>query len=395
MRIHEILVKNKPGTLGVLELGEARDWEKIRNPADRWLARFTYENIDKHPDTRIVSTLQRRYPAAPGTIYRGLNFYTANEYQDFISAFHGQQEAILPFNGVSSWTRHESSSEQFAITQPTYFLNRQVMMAHDRMSREREWLSGYRGVILSMELPPNTGIDVDASGLGHESEIVVPAGSYTVRIHRTLKRYADQLADQDTTVDQVILGLRREDLRRSSHHSFLDHVLHHHADRISDRARQHLFSLFWPKAGAELFDYTAHKSVMSGTEDAEVVLFSYGMAATELFDLYDRGIFHDPRQKQRIQQLASKILKQAMPVIETYLVRSYRCDLTPLMQVARIAGRDRELINMLRKTIGREYQRLQDQGRKINRITNGVERSNAMRAHTNALERLLSKMPRG
>ena len=378
----------------ISDIVEAQDWRSVRDPADQWLAKYTYENLDKWPGSEIIRTLQDRYPAPSGIIYRGINFYDKQKHDEFMSEFNGHTKALLTFGGVSSWTRHDAAAEQFAITQPTYFLNREVMVAHDRMRKERERLAGYRGIILGLHLADGIGIDVDASGVGHESEVILPPGRYRVFVHRVIKKYADHLADGDTSIDQVILSSTRDSIARSGDTpSALDHVLHHHLDKLSKAARRHLFKLYSPEPSLPVFGHSSRPAYAFSGDDQDQIDFHYWIPALGLFDLYQKGAFVDPSQLAATRKLAARIVRDALPVIRDNVIKARRVDLTPLSVVANIAGKSDELTKVIRDTIGAEYRRLEGEVRGINRIEDPTEKRRAIEKHTKQVTDLLSKIP--
>ena len=118
----------------ISDLFEAQSYDKIKDPALRWLAQFTYENKGKHPPQEYLTKLIKKYPNQAGTVYRGLNFYTEEAWKEFISKFTNDQ-TTLTFAGVSSWSHDPTTAHQFAVTQPTYQLSLQVMTAHSPLGR--------------------------------------------------------------------------------------------------------------------------------------------------------------------------------------------------------------------------------------------------------------------
>jgi hypothetical protein len=377
------------------ELHEAQDYHKITDPALRWLAQYTYENLDKWPGVHIMQELLTTYPCEAGTIYRGINFATAEKYAQFMQLFGGKTTTTLTFNGVTSWSKHEKTAQQFAITQPTYFLNREVMVAHDQMNRQRERLTGYRGVILSMKVEQGGGIDVDASGVGHESEVIMPPGTHEVTIHEHIKTYADQIQDQDVTPDQVIQAVHTADeLYKSgaSGHSFVSHVLHHHVHTLSDASRQHVFGLLKPAPGVPSFEYEVEPTYEWGKPLSDKVDVSYHIPALRLFLMYDKHMFTRAAHVTAIKREAGKVIKQVIPMLDTYLVRAHRLDMHMIRLVAQIAGMESELDQVIRRTVGAEYHRLQQVGREINQIPDVQARARAIQDHTQALTDLLRKI---
>lgn len=377
----------------ISELLEASDYKKIRDPADGWLARYTYENLDKWPGINVITTLINRYPADAGTIYRGMNFYTKEKYEEFISQFNAKNSATIEFNGITSWCRIAEDSEQFAVTQPTYFLNKEVMVAHGTMIKNRERLSGYRGVILSMVIAEKQAIDVDKSRLGHESEIILPPGKHEIAIYNTIKLYADHLTDNDTTIDQVIQHTTKDKLKSvDQEKSFFNYVIHHHSDKISDKSRQHIFNLFKPETTENLFRYSAEPYREFYKKETNQVSFDYAIVPWPLFSMYEKGIFNSPQQQRYIVKLANIIINEALPVIQQHIVNAVKFETGMISLVAKIAGKREKFFRIMKDSIGKEYRRLEGEARDINKITDPREKNAAMRAHAEKVQSLIKKI---
>lgn len=383
-------------------LTEAKDYDKIKDSANRWLAMFTYENYPKNPSEETINTLLKRYPAKAGIIYRGMNFYTKESYDEFMKNNfpNGATESVITTNVVTSWTPSENASEQFAVTQPTYNLNASVMRAYDEQQKNKERLAGYRGIILSTIIDDNQGIDVDASGLGHETEVVLPVGKYNIKIHREIKKYEHHLADNDTNIDKVIQSTTKESMSRSgptdgrTENSFYDYVIHHHIDKINDKSRLHLFKLFLPNP-LDLFRYEAKPYVDYFEKDgpkSNKVTFDYYIPGIYLFDFYNKGVFRTPKQKKLVVDLAKKTMTQALPIVKQYVATATVFKGAPLILTAKIAGMESQLAKVLRDTLGTEYRRLQDEGRKINQIKDYREQQEALKKHSWDISNIVSKM---
>jgi hypothetical protein len=361
---------------------------------------FTYENYPKNPSDETINTLLKRYPAKAGTIYRGMNFYTKKSYDEFIENNfpNDATESGITTKVVTSWTPSENASEQFAVTQPTYDLNASVMHAYEQQQKNKERLAGYRGIILSTTIGDNQGIDVDASGLGHESEVILPVGKYNMKIHREIKKYEHHLADNDTDIDKVIQSKIKDSHGPTdgrTEHSFYDYVIHHHIDKINDKSRMHLFKLFSPESD-DLFKYDVTPYVdyfekNNGTKP-DKVNFYYRIPGIYLFDFYNKGVFKTPKQKKLVVDLAKKTIAQALPVVKQYVVAATSFNIKPLILTAKIAGMESQLTKILRDGLGAEYRRLQDEGRKINQIKDYKEQKVALKKHSQDISNILSKM---
>lgn len=375
----------------ILELLEAQNYGRISDPALRWLAKYTYENLDKYPPREYLDQLLNEFPCEAGTYYRGMNFYSQQAWDKFISKFDGQSEQVLEMNGVSSWTNSAGSAEQFAVTQPTYFLNREVMVAADVQRKTKERLSGYRGVILSTHVNQGAGIDVNATGVGHESEVVLPPGKYMIRIHHVIKRYEHQLADGETTPEQVILNTTKESLKSKSDltdHSFFDYVMHHYKDQLSDQARKHIYSLYAPEPTKPIFVYQAEPTASYGTPTNKVRLDVW-TPALPLFRLYEQGLFTDPKIKNKIVSMARMVLKQALPVLEKYIAQAEHYNPGILRLTAQVAGQEPLLQAVISKTVGAEIRKVQAGVRDINKIADPDKKMAAIRQHGEDMAALL------
>ena len=66
---------------GIPEIFEAKEWSNIQNPYLRWLAKYTYEGVDKYPNKKTIDYLLKNFPCKSGDIYRGMNFYTNKNHK--------------------------------------------------------------------------------------------------------------------------------------------------------------------------------------------------------------------------------------------------------------------------------------------------------------------------
>jgi hypothetical protein len=380
----------------VHELLEAQDYQRIADPSLKWLAQYTYENLNKWPGAYIVQDLLQRFPCDAGVIYRGMNFYTKEKYDEFMSQFKGAQTASIEFGSITSWAPTESGAEQFAITQPTYFLNLEVIVADGEMNKAKERMAGYRGIILSTRVTAGAGIDVDKSGVGHESEVILPPGVHTIHVHKLIKKYAHQITDKDVDINQAILNMNIADMKRSSSNTYtlFDYVMHHHISDLNSKARAHLFKLFQPDEGKPIFDSKVDTVSSLGATDSTKVQFHYWTPCYFLFELYKQGVFQAATQKKDIIKLAKQIMREALPVIEEHIIAAERFDGQLIKTIAEIAGMESALDKMIKRTVGPEYRRLEDVGRAINKITDPKEHEKALHNHKETLKQLLSKIPR-
>ena len=372
-----------------MKTNEAQNWETIRDPALKWLGRFTYENQGKNPHKSILDSLINDYPNKAGVVYRGMNFTREESYREFMELFN-KTNGQLTFNVVTSWSSDPGTAEQFALTQPTYQLNLAVMTAHDQQMKQKERLSGYRGVILKTTLSAGVGIDVDATGVGHESEIVLPPGTYQTEIYKEIKRFKHSLEDKDTSIDEVILKTTPGSLRsRATEHSFFDYVIHHHGQELSSKAQRHLLRLFGPKPGAPLFWSSIERHTNYFTKKPEVT-FDYSIPTIRLFELAEKGVF-TPEVTKKIQALGKKIISEAVPVLRDVIVDATYFNPAQLGFVSRVS-KDYRAIDAIRDAIRPAVAELNQRVRDINKIEDPNEKRQAIEQHKERMVSLLSKL---
>ena len=266
-----------------------------------------------------------------------------------------------------------------------------VMSMYQKQQERKERLSGYRGIVLSTNIQNGQAIDVDKSDLGHESEIILPQGSYNVSVHRILKKYEDQLSDKDTTVDKVIQNTTSlEDTYKEN--SFYKYVMHHHTDDLSPKSRNHLFYLFKPNQGEPLSSHEISEDYFDGKIRVKIICKSQ-----HLFNLYNAGIFKSAEQKRIIQQMAKQVLDDTLQIGLKYITYektitspSFFLDLAKIINPQEV----RRVYGLLSNKIRDEYHRLNgpEETKRLNSITDARERQTEMRKHIEKLKDLLQKL---
>jgi hypothetical protein len=247
---------------------------------------------------------------------------------------------------------------------------------------------------LSTQIASGAGIDVNKSGVGHESEVILPPGVYMINVHKQIKKYAHQIADADVDINQVIINMSVADVKKSgaSEATLFDYVMHHHVSELNPAARAHLFKLSQPDPHKPMFVYKVEPvSSWDHTPDHKVT-FQYYIPCYHVFALYKQGVFQAPAQKASVVKWAKQIMREALPVFALHIIAAERMDMGLIRQVAQIAGMEPELDRMLQRTVGAEYKRLGDQGRLINKIQDPKAHEKALRDHSEQLKQLMSKI---
>lgn len=380
MRLIELCQNNK---MPIFEDEEDDRYEGL-DDADSWLKKYTLENLDKWPNKDIQATLAQRYPVdQPTIIYRGLNFATKELWEKFQNAI---KSGTMETGSISSWAPNPEEAESFALTKPTYFLDKELMQAETEKSKNKEMLSGYRGVILKTTVDKGQGIDVRKSKHGHESEIILLPGTYQVAIHEVVKRFKDQLEDGDTDINREILSMGNEDLYGEKKKTkFFHYIMHHHINELSDEARHHLFTLMQPP---KLFAYDKVPVNSFRNDPTERQKFHfhypstyYQYAMSGLFTSKDTGV-------------ALKQAKQTVSAFVKLLDKHSDYDLVAnkLSAVAKWCGMESQYARAMQKKVKGEYDTLQQKGREINNIKDPEARKKAIDQHAQRLQKMFAQI---
>lgn len=148
----------------------------IKDPNKRYLLR-KYEN-------QLMNMYGNNEPLK---LYRGLNFNTIEDYNEFIDNISNGEITID--NECSSWTRSYQTAMQFAKTKPSYmeFMTLEKIRLIDDAEKNNEYVVGFRGVILEIDIEKDVGIDTAMTDYNAEDEVILFRGTYKCKYHDILK----------------------------------------------------------------------------------------------------------------------------------------------------------------------------------------------------------------
>ena len=353
--------------------------------ADKWLAKYTYENLDKWPNKEVLQTLVQRYPISkPMKIYRGMNFSTKELWDEFAKEIN---TGSLTFGGISSWGRNNEHVEQFAVTKPSYGLNLDTMREYSASQKEMEYISGYRGVIVETIATPSTAIDVSSSKLGHEDEIILIPGTYEVKIFKELKKYKDSMTD--INVDDVITS----DSTSRYDKGFKDYVLHHHTDKLGDRAKHHLFvsKRAYAIELGPIDDVTLSVTkpyFEKDTTTKTIMSFHYGYFWAGANGQYT------PEDNEICRKEAKRTIAKAIKIIQAHPDYTFKY-VTNFGEIAKYAGNYSQFFDAVKRHIQAQYAQAEIDGREINnqKFKDAWDFDSAVRRHAERVAEILSQTP--
>ena len=349
--------------------------------ADAWLSQFTYENFDKHPNDRVVQTLLKRYPLDQEMeVYRGMNFSKKEDYDRFIQGL--EQNQGFQTNCMTSWAPSRDVAEHFAIVRPTYNItwDKQGFMDWSEMSRSGEYVAGYRGVILKTLVHVGQGIDARKSKVAHEPEIVLLPGLYQVKVEEVKK--FQHVIDDGADIERIVLSAKREEILHSKTYAakFVDFVVKNHKDKLTDRAKEHLFNAYRPTTHGS---FHMRLDEPAGWRDNDTWTVRIHVI-NEFFYMAANGYF-TPGHTRVARKLARMVMQK---VIQAYRDHAEfkNMEVPEMEYILKLAPElEGEFRDAQRQTIGKRYNRLNSDDVKHINSLNGRERENAMRKHIDQL----------
>ncbi len=333
--------------------------------------------------------LAKRYPLdKPTYCFRGMNFSTKEAYEDFIAKIQAGSVEI----SSSSWTPRKTTGEDFAQHKKTYTLNLAVAAAEDEYQKSSEAIHGYKGVLLGMMITPAMKpVDVRKFDYAAEDEILLPPGTYELKVIKTFDKFADTIEPNDASTRflSVEPGTRE-----------YEYLLKKYKDQFSDEAKIKLFKdLFAAKRSSGSL-YKSKKeefyhSVFSDTKPSEY--FTHELKANvfpiQALQLAVDGYF--PKQYNDL------ILKMANKSLDRF-AKDYGSDEKTVMDkydISRVGkmfdllGRSGEFAQIQRSKINKPYQHMQTaRVKQINAIRDPKEHQAAMHQYMDDIKDLISRI---
>lgn len=344
-------------------------------------------NLDSVLDEAISMYSNTR----PCTIYRGLNFLTKQDYDNFVRSI---KNGRLTINTLSSWTTKKSVAESFARSRKMnlgVFYDKNDPYWAARASQAHDRMIGYRGVVLYTKIPAGIGLDMDRAGYSSEAEIVLPAGTYTVKYYDYLT-YADKYKGQ--SVDDILFKL----LNRAKE---FDHILLYFKDKglrpsdLSDYIRHQIFlkeiklneiNPFTKITNSSVFldsalpvDYTSIYCTVTKCPNVDVLDW---YTQTDLLKL-----------SIQFKSSLSKMIVEARHLSDEYPEYPIRIR-DEVLALARRLDPDKyaECIKLLRRHYKPRYDAVSDRAYSINKIKDSKARKDAIEKYKNDIELILKQL---
>jgi hypothetical protein len=305
------MLKNFIAVSAIFESYRDRDDDRHAHlsKAEKWLSKYTLESIDKWPSSDVLEELLDDYPFEGGTIYRGMNFHDEEQYKKFLEETDSGKN--LETGSISSWTRTPGQARQFALTRPTYFLNRELMQAEDQKSKNRDFMIGHAGVILQMKIGANEGIDVNKSEHGKEDEVILLPGVHRISIYKTFMPFVKSIKADNVKAEFMSLkDIKDGESEGDTDAAKFQHIMFRFKDGFDEEMRAHLWKLIggelkqvkWKVELRDVYDYDRYDVKKSAKE----LYVGWNLPGT--FFLYYELLLPDARRK--VDTMVNGIIKK-------------------------------------------------------------------------------------
>ena len=357
---------------------------------DEWLKRYTVDAIDKYPSKAALKDLLTKYPFQGGVLYRGLNFHDKEQYDDFLA--NTKNGTVLETGDISSWSPVRAESVSFAITRPTYFLNRELMQAEDKKNKDIDYMIGHAGVILKITVGPNVGIDVNKSDYGKEQEVILIPGTYKISVDETMLPFMksiskDNFKSQFMSISSLGSSANKLDIKK------FEHILFHYSE-FDDEMKKHLFDLISPNISQIKFAVDVRDSDVFGEQEGKEVIIKWSLwgATLAYFDMLLPE--HQKKIRAAVEEVVEKIDKEVQNKIGSLDHSSmnihYRID-HGLQSTLRKMRIDAPFMSQIYQKSGDRYRSLNSKRslKNINSLS-GDARAKAMKDYTDGILASLS-----
>jgi hypothetical protein len=356
-----------------------------------WLSKYTDQGFNKWPNDIVLSYLLKNYPNEETmTLYRGLHFDTKEEYDEFMNNLDGKIDS----GGITSWTTIYGTAEDFSLSKKTYYPTMAIMSQEQERSQKNERMTGYRGVVLQTVIEPNTGIDVRRTPYSKEDEVILPKGTYKVKVKTISKTYTDILGDGEETIKSVLEKMIDPKYRDQSYYqNFVEFIKTNYPDKIrnSNEFKKRILQIISNQYKKVDFVVSEVDKFHAFSDYKDVRIYFN----SKLFELFDQGFLPNNFNKFATKY-ADMIVNEYYRLVKKHSGPEYFYEFGKLMYISKYASpsANKKIDEVLRIQVGNAYNALNDRSviNAINKIEDPNEKRKAMKDFTEKVKSILSQV---
>jgi hypothetical protein len=298
------------------------DQDDLSN-TDRILQNYVREEKNIY-SMDIFKKLKLKYSnQEPLTLYRGMNFKTEDDYNEFMEKI--EQNSVFKSESLSGFSRCYDTAQDFSETTKTYFPDELTMVEEAVRGLTGESMTGYLGVVITVNVDAGDVVDINRSGLGIEDELLLaPDTEYDCTVTTvTPLRERIKSIDINSHVESYI--------EKGLNDSVFNYIIRNHADDITQKNKELILnSILFKKEDKCFIDNKGGVSLykLLNKDDNLIIYskkdFSFRNNNDELdvekssmivpkFAVYSKfGIFDDKKIMKKITNVSNEIMIKAI-----------------------------------------------------------------------------------
>lgn len=290
---------------------------------DRILQNYVREE-KKIYSMNIFKELRSKYSnQEPLTLYRGMNFKTEDDYNQFIEKI--QEKSVFKSESLSGFSRCYDTAQDFSETTKTYFPGELTMAEEDVRGLTGESMTGYRGVVITVNVRAGDVVDINRSGLGIEDELILAPDTEYICTVTTVTPLKERIKNidinkhienniekgLDDNVFNYIIRNHVDDITQKNKELILNSILFKKNDKcfIDNDEKNSLYKLL--EKDDNLIIYSKKEFSFRGNND-EMDVEKSSMIVPR-FAVYSRfGVFNDKKMMEKIKKTSNEIMIKAI-----------------------------------------------------------------------------------
>jgi hypothetical protein len=269
-----------------------------------------------------------------------------------------------------------------------------IMSQEQERSQKNERMTGYRGVVLQTVIEPNTGIDVRRTPYSKEDEVILPKGTYKVKVKTISKTYTDILGDGEETIKSVLEKMIDPKYRDQSYYqNFVEFIKTNYPDKIrnSNEFKKRILQIISNQYKKVDFVVSEVDKFHAFSDYKDVRIYFN----SKLFELFDQGFLPNNFNKFATKY-ADMIVNEYYRLVKKHSGPEYFYEFGKLMYISKYASpsANKKIDEVLRIQVGNAYNALNDRSviNAINKIEDPNEKRKAMKDFTEKVKSILSQV---
>lgn len=197
--------------------------------------------------------LRARYPNTEKlTVYRGINFKTEDDYDEFMETFN--QTKKFKSDCLSGFSNSYETAQDFSETTKTYFPGALTIAEEEVRTLTAESMAGFIGIIIKVIVEPNSVVDINSSQFGIEDEVLLSPDIYYDCEIETVLPLKNRIKNININ-DHIQNSINKQD-------NIFHYIIKNHVDDLSLQSKTTILnSVIFKKEDKNIFDTEDHSNM--------------------------------------------------------------------------------------------------------------------------------------